>query len=55
MKNILRIGMLLCTFLLASVGWVMAQTAEGGGSTIYVNAESGNDDAEGAGSSEKPF
>ena len=28
MKNILRIGMLLCSFLLASVGWVAAEEAD---------------------------
>ena len=30
MKNILRIGMLLCMFLLGSVGWTMAEEPEGG-------------------------
>lgn len=36
MKRILRIGMLLCSFLLASVGWAMAQEGESGGGTTGI-------------------
>ena len=36
MKRIIRIGMLLCSFLLASVGWVMAQEGGGGGSSTGI-------------------
>lgn len=49
MNKLLRTGMLLCSFLLASVGWVKAEDTE----QIYVNAdysEGGSD-----GSSAKPY
>ena len=36
MNRILRIGMLLCSFLLASVGWAMAQEGERGGGTTGI-------------------
>ena len=38
MKNLLRIGMLLCSFLLASVGWAMAEE-DGGGTTGITTLE----------------
>ena len=44
MKNLLRIGMLLCSFLLASVGWAMAEEGNTG-NTIYVDASSGSDES----------
>lgn len=54
MKNILRIGMLLCMFLLGSVGWAMAEEPESSGSTTrYVKGDYTGNDSDGT--VDKPY